>query len=128
MESQRILAVEHVRIEARLGSEDALRWFYGEVGGLESAPAEDTDTMRLCFKSVRLELQIDLVEQTRVDPVGRRVTLFVQSLDDAAAKLDQRSVPYKRLSGMMFADRRLGTRDPAGNRVELKQGWPNAPL
>jgi hypothetical protein len=128
MESQRIRAVEHVRIEAPPGSDDALRWFYGEVGGLELVPAAAPDTTRLRFKSVRLELQIDLDDQTRVDPVGRRVTLFVQSLDDAAAKLDQRSVPYKRMSGLMFADRRIGTRDPAGNRVELKQGWPNAPL
>ena len=128
MESQRIQAVEHVRIEAPPGSDDVLRWFYGEVGGLESVPAEDTDTARVRFKSVRLELQIYLVERPRVDPVGRRVTLFVRSLDDAAAKLDRRSVPYEQLSGLMFADRRLSTRDPAGNRVELKQGWPNAPL
>lgn len=128
MNSNRIRAIDHVRFEAPRGIVGALRWFYGDVGGLEPAPGEPDSAGRLCFNSGRLELSIDLVEQPRIEPVATRVTILVPSLDEAAAMLDEHSVRYQRISGITFTDRRLVTLDPAGNRVELKQEWPYAPI
>ena len=98
------------------------------VGGLEPAPTEPDSADRLCFNSGRLELSIDLVEQPMIEPVATRVTILVPSLDEAAAMLDEHSVRYQRISGITFTDRRLVTVDPVGNRVELKQEWPYAPI
>ena len=128
MEPRRIQAVEHVHLEARPGLEEELQWFYGEVGRLDFVPHDHPAAPGMRFRSAQLELRIALVEKPKIATVGRRVTLLVPSLEVAAATLDERSVPYERQSGLMFTDRRMGTQDPAGNRVELKQGWPNAPL
>ena len=128
MNSNRILAIDHVRLEARPGIEEALRWFYGEIGGLEPVPPDPDSVGRLCFKSGRLELSINLVAQPRIEPVATRVTILVPSLDEAAAMLDEHLLRYQRISGIMFTDRRLAVLDPAGNRVELKQEWPYAPI
>jgi hypothetical protein len=46
----------------------------------------------------------------------------------AAERLGERSVPCDRLHRILFTGRRLGTQDPAGNRVLLKQAWPGGPL
>ena len=126
--SNRIRAIDHVRLEAPCGIEAALRWFYGDIGGLEPASSELEVVGRLCFKSGRLELLIDLLERPRIDPVATRLTILVPSLEEAAAVLDEHSVRYQRISGVMFTDRRLAMLDPAGNRVELKQEWPYAPI
>ena len=128
MEPHRINAVDHVHLQAPLGLEDELQWFYGEVAGLEFVPDDGLAAPRMHFRSMRLELRISLVENPKIAPVGRRLTLIVPSLEMATTVLDQRSVPYERRSGLMYSDRRMTTQDPAGNRVELKQGWPNAPL
>ena len=69
-----------------------------------------------------------MVEEPRVETVARRVTLVVPSLAGVAAMLNERLVPYEWRSGLMFTDRRFGVRDPAGNRVERKQGRPNTSL
>ena len=128
VKSNRIRAIDHVRLEAPCGMEAALRWFYGDVGGLELASSGPEGFGRLCFNSGRLELSIDLVERPRVDPVATRLTILVPSLEEAAAMLDEHSVRYQRISGVMFTDRRLAMLDPAGNRVEFKQEWPYAPI
>lgn len=128
MEPHRIQAVDHVYLQAPQALEDELQWFYGEVGGLELISNESAAAPRMRFRSARLELRIAMVEEPRVETVTRRVTLLVPSLDGVAAMLDERLVSYEWRSGLMFTDRRLGTRDPAGNRVELKQRRPNTSL
>lgn len=117
-----------MNIDAPLGLEEDLCWFYTEVGRLEEVPCAEPDPRLLCFKSARIELRIHLVERPRIDPLARRVTITVESLSDIADCLAERKVPYERLSGLTFTDRRLETHDPAGNRIEFKQGWPQAPL
>jgi catechol 2,3-dioxygenase-like lactoylglutathione lyase family enzyme len=58
----------------------------------------------------------------------RRVTIAVPSLAEAVQRLDERSVAYERLTGILFTDRRLQVLDPAGNRVEFKQEWGLGPF
>ncbi len=119
MRSVRIQAVDHVNIEAPLGIQDALRWFYGEVALLDELPG-DGEELCICFTSDQIELRIRLVEKPKIVAVATRVTLAVPSLDDAACKLDDSSIPYERTTGITWTDRRLSTQDPAGNRVEFK--------
>ena len=69
-------------------------------------------------------MRIEFVEKPQVDPVARRLTLILPSLEVAEVLLAERGWSYERLSGISYTDRRLAAFDPAGNRVELKQGWP----
>jgi hypothetical protein len=123
MKPSRIQAVDHVNLEAPFGSEEGLVWFYTEVGRLDWAADDGEDAPDLCFRSARLELRIRFVDRPQVDPLTRRLTLVVSSLAEAAVLLKERSMPFARVSGLGYTDRRLGTSDPAGHRVELKQGW-----
>ena len=124
MRASRIQAIDHVNLEAPPRLEDELAWFYTEVGRLDRVADEREEPSRLCFRSVRLELRIRIVGRPRVDPLACRLTLAVPSLAQAAELLEKRRVRYVRLSGLWFTDCRLGTLDPAGHRVELKQEWP----
>ncbi len=121
MEPSRILAVDHVNIEASPGLEGALRWFYGEVALLDEVPWPIEDSAGLCFRSERIELRLHSVENPRIAAVATRVTIAVPSLSFAAEQLDERRVRYERLSGFGVTDRCLQTLDPAGNRAELRQ-------
>lgn len=123
MDPSRIQAVDHVEMEAPPVAKEALRWFYGELLELDERPCETTGSERLCFKSERIELRIRLIDSAHIDGGFVRVTVAVDSVDGAAAVLDERRVPYQIIQGFRHSDRRLQVLDPAGNRVELKQGW-----
>ncbi len=125
MKPSRLVAIDHILIQAALGKEDVIRWFYLDVCKLEEVA---NGHGQLVFRSARLELRVQLVEETKVDPVRRRFTVNVPSLNEAMELLSEREVSFVRLSGFTYTDRRIGTNDPAGNRVELKQEWPEAPL
>lgn len=124
MKPSRIQAVDHVNMEAPLGVEDGLRWFYGEVVGLEEIPPARGTEPVLCFRSGNLELRIRLLPRPNVDPMDGRLTLMVQFLSEAKRLLDERHVSYEPLHGLDWTDRRVSLLDPGGNRVELKQQWP----
>ena len=128
MEPSRIQAIDHVNIEAAYGTEEALRWFYSEVGLLDEVERRYTDRQGLCFRSARIEIRIHLKENAEVEPALCRVTIAVPSLEDVEVQLLERQLIYQPLTGVVWTDRRIGTHDPAGNRVELKQEWPVAPL
>ena len=121
MKPSRIQAVDHVNIEAPLGLEESLRWFYGEVAQLDEVPSGTAAPARLCFESEQIELRIRLVERPEIEAVACRVTLTVPSLEDTAERLAERSLPCEHQSGIAVTDRRLQALDPAGNRVEFKQ-------
>ncbi len=128
MRRSRIQAIDHVRREAPPGLVDDLRWFYGVVGCLDEVTEEESDASRLRFRSERIELQIRLVANPKIDSTGYPVTLAVPSLEEAAELLDEHKVAYQPLTGITWADFRLAANDPSGNRVELKQQWPDEPL
>jgi hypothetical protein len=116
--------VDHVHLEAPPGVSEDLIWFYGEVAELDFLGDAAPDASRLCFKSEQIELRICITEMPRIDPIGCNVVILVPSLDVAIERLDERRQLYSRLSGLAFTERRLELLDPAGNRVELKQEWP----
>ncbi len=128
MEPSRIQAIDDVNLEAPFGLEAELRWFYGEVAGLEEAPPSQVDASGLCFRSEHLELRIRFAAEPKIEGVACGVTLAVDDLEDAIELLEARFAPFTRISGITWADRRLQTLDPAGNRVELKKYSRIAPL
>lgn len=107
------------------GSQTELRWFYGEVCKLTDISTNDS---QLIFQSELLELRIGFSIDARIDPIPRRLTIAVPSLREAMEQLTERGIGFDRLSGFAITDRRVSVNDPSGNRVELKQEWPEAPL
>lgn len=122
MKQSRIQAIRHIILEAPTGSEEDLRWFYGKVAGLTEVPGDGKDG-RICFKSEHIELELRVSAEPQVSPVERRLTIAVASLSEAAAQLIERRVEYEYISGLLYTDRRLESRDPAGHRIVLRQGW-----
>lgn len=133
MIESRIVAIDHVHLEAPFGIEDALRWFYEEVAELnpiqpDLVPSSWNGEVRLIFRCYPLEVRLHLKEEPRIEPVDCRLTIRMTSLHDTCRKLVDEGVRFQEMSGLTWTDRRIGTHDPAGNRVEFRQHWPYAPL
>ncbi len=128
MKQSRIQAVDHVNLEAHIRLAEDVRRFYTEIALLDEVPCSEVDPPRLSFISERIELRVALVEKPWIEPVACRVTIAVPSLAETAELLEERRIPYEPLSGLSFTDRRLEMHDPAGNRMALKQAWPDGPF
>lgn len=128
MKQSRILAVEHVNLEAPPGLNEDLTWFYAEVAGLDPVGDVGVDAPRLRFKSAQIEVRIHIKNDPRIDPVVCRATILVRCLSETNEQFDERKIACVPLCGLAFMDRRIAVLDPAGNRVELKQEWPEIAL
>ncbi len=124
MKRSRLQAIEHIHVEAPAEAEERMIWFYTEVGGLDQHEPEPAADAQLCFKSARLLLFLRFVEDPHVDPVARRLTLRVPSLEEAAELLDEHKVAYQHVAGVSYTDQFLVVYDPAGHRIELRKEWP----
>ncbi len=128
MKQSRILAIEHVNLEAAPGLNEDLTWFYTEVAGLDRLDNVCVDAPQMCFKSARIELRFHIKEDPRIDPVACRLAILVRCLPETIDLLVERKIAYESLCGLTFMDRRITVLDPAGNRLELKQEWPEIAL
>lgn len=124
MLESRIVAVDHVILEAPLEAENELRWFYGELATLDEVGSAAEGGGRIVFKSLRIELRIHLRENPKIDPIDCRLAVRVPSLEEVIELLDERKIEFETLSGLRWTDRRITLFDPGGNRVELLQDWP----
>lgn len=103
-----------------------MHWFYGEFLGLQPVggpPLASEAVPVLRYRSERFELRIAVVDQPAVNPVPRRLTVEVPSLEQAAAILDERKYAYDWLQGLSFTDRAIVLLDPAEHRVMLRRSW-----
>ncbi len=125
MNRNRILAVDVVRLQAPPERMDDVRWFYTEVAGLEDVTDEQGDPEVLRFRSGRIHLCVTLTESPAIEEAAYHVTIAVASLRKTRTLLDERRIPYQTMRGLAWTDRRVGVQDPAGNRVYLKQDWPD---
>lgn len=89
-----------------------------------AAVAAVADAAELRFRSGKIDLTVRLSADRTLESVPYRVTIGVPDLDAVMARLDERRVSYQRFHGLDFSDRRIGLLDPAGNRIYLKQDWP----
>ena len=138
MRESRIVAVDHVNLEAPLGVEELVRWFYADLCGLdpvgkssvgEADEGGDPDGgagegIELRFRSEQLEVRIRIRRRPRIESVACRLTIRVEDLHETREQLEERRIPYEALTGVTYSDRRIAVLDPAGNRIELKHGWP----
>jgi len=124
MLESRIVAVDHVTLEAPSEAENELRWFYGELAGLDEVAAAAEWSRRMVFKSLRIELRIHLRDNPKVEPIDCRLTVRVPSLEEVIEQLEDRKIEFEPISGIRWTDRRISLLDPGGNRVELRKDWP----
>jgi len=128
MLESRIVAVDHVTLEASPNAENELRWFYGELATLDEVAAAAECGRRIVFKSLRIELRIHLRENPKTDPIDCRLTVRVPSLEEVIEQLEDRNIEFVTVSGIRWTDRRISLLDPGGNRVELRKDWPSVVL
>ncbi|KAB2949049.1 MAG: VOC family protein [Phycisphaerae bacterium] len=120
MNPSSIQAVESVTLDAPRDRAEALRWFYGDLAGLEPASSGAAgDDLR--FRSGRIVLTIRLAEAAVIDPIPVRLTVLVRSLAAVRKELDERGITYEVFTGMLSSDRSIAVADPAGYRVILRQ-------
>ncbi|UCF34178.1 MAG: hypothetical protein JSV78_02515 [Phycisphaerales bacterium] len=124
----RIQAVDHIHIEATLECAEELRWFYGELAGLEEVQEDGVEATVLRFRSAQVEIHIHLVEEPEIETVDERVTVAVPSFAAVKQELQERRVPFQLIRGVTWTDQRLSLLDPAGNRVALRREWPFGPI
>ena len=124
MLESRIIAVDHVNLEALPQAEEELRWFYGELAALDEIATAAVGGSRIVFKSLRIELRIQLRADPDIDPIACRVAVRIPSLEGAVEALNERKIEFQTISGLRWTDRRITLLDPGGNRVALLQEWP----
>jgi catechol 2,3-dioxygenase-like lactoylglutathione lyase family enzyme len=121
----RLVAVNHVELEAPPDLADAMTWFYGDLLQLAQIRTNDESTTNvLRFRSDRLELRVTLTDDPKIESVDRRACVEVPSIEDVAAILEDRKYEFSWHRGLQLTDRSLELLDPAGNRVEVRRHWP----
>jgi len=119
----RINALERITLQAPPGTEEGLTWFYRDI--LELTPdSVVTGAGLLCFRSAGVELRIEIRPHARVERLRRRAVIAVPSLPAVAAVLGKQGIAFHPTRGLCWSDQRLALLDPGGNRIELKQQWP----
>lgn len=116
----RIQAISDIRVEAIPGLELELRFFYVDVLGLRQVEAE---AGMLCFEAEVLRVRVLVTAEAQPSPMRRRLVLQIPSLQEMQERLEELEVDYEWHNGLRFTDQRIFVKDPADNRVELKQIW-----
>lgn len=66
-------------------------------------------------------LYLQFRHDPEVDPVRRRYTLVVDSLDHLEKRLQELEWRYRRYRGFGWTDQHILLRDPAGHLIEIRQ-------
>lgn len=113
-------AVSEVRIEVSFDRLAEARGFYEDLLGLRPWPAERHPPggwgLGDCHQGVLLMYRHD----AETDPVRRRLTLIVASLDRIEQRLVAERRDYQRLHGVSYASQAILLPDPDGNVIELR--------
>jgi catechol 2,3-dioxygenase-like lactoylglutathione lyase family enzyme len=114
-----IVGLHHVQLAAPAGSEDRLRWFYGEVLGLPEVAKPPVLAARggVWFRSTHVELHLGVEDDFR--PARKaHPGLLVDGLDELAERIEAHGVEVQ-WDDSFPGFRRCYVADPFGNRVEL---------
>jgi catechol 2,3-dioxygenase-like lactoylglutathione lyase family enzyme len=114
-----IVGLHHVQLAAPAGSEDRLRWFYGDVLGLPEVAKPPVLAARggVWFRSAHVELHLGVEEDFR--PARKaHPGLLVAGLDELARRIEAHGVGVE-WDDSLPGFRRCYVADPFGNRVEL---------
>ncbi len=121
----RLAVIDDVDLEAPLGLEERLLWFYTELIGLPPKPPGDANTAVpvLRFKSELHEMRITLTAEPVIESVDMRVNIEVPALEDTAALLEENRFELEWIHGIQKTDVACTLLDPAGNRILLRRMW-----
>jgi predicted enzyme related to lactoylglutathione lyase len=116
-----VTALHHVQVSCPVGSEDALRGFYGGVLGLVETAKPPALAARggVWFRGAGWELHCG-VEEAFAPARKAHPGLAVRDVDAVAGRVRAAGLPVRwdeQIPGL----RRFHTDDPVGNRVELQQ-------
>ncbi|MGD8451714.1 MAG: hypothetical protein PVJ57_07840 [Phycisphaerae bacterium] len=113
--------VTEVRVPVPHEQREALTHFYAELLSLAPWPAAEQIPGGIGFGDPRCGLYLQYRHDPVIDPMRRRLTLTVTSLDTAARRLEEREWPFARYRGFSFTDQWILVNDPAGHLIELRQ-------
>ncbi len=111
----RLVAVDDVRLEARVGLEAELDAFYGKLLGFERL----TEAGLPVYESENFRLRFDWLEGLIERDDFRMLGIAVPSLAEAEAKLVEAEIEYTRQRGLQPGQEMLILQDPAGNWLQL---------
>lgn len=114
--------------EVRLGfapeRRATIEYFYTQVLGFELWPAERQIPGGFGAGDVRRGILLQFRHDPPIEPMRRRCTLAVPSLDAVEARLKEHEQSYTRTRGFGLSDDALTLTDPTGHRLELRQLRP----
>jgi len=121
-----VLGVDHVQLAAPRGCEEAARRFFGDLLGMEELLKPEPIRGRggVWFRAGAQELHIG-VEDPFAPARKAHPGLVVDDLDAVRARFRSSAVAYEDDAKIAGTDR-LFVHDPFGNRLELRQGSPEA--
>lgn len=99
---------------------DALR-FYVDLLGLPPWPAEHQMPGGWGGGEPARGLLLQQRHDAPVDPVRRRLLVYVSSLERLEASLLEADWPYQRSHGLISGDDCIHVADPVGHRIEVRQ-------
>ena len=122
-----VIGLDHAQVVVPRMEEARARWFYAEVLGLRETPKPAPLRARggAWFRAGAQALHVGLVDAFQ--PAGRaHPALLVRDLDALRRRLEDAGLPIGE-DAPIPGYRRLETRDPFGNRIELMERILGAP-
>ena len=116
-----VQCVREMHVPVPLERLAAVRHFYTRLVGLRPWPAECQIPGGWGAGDPRCGVYFQFRHEPTVDPVRRRLTLVVDSLDGLESRLRGAEWPFERVRGLGVTDRCVLANDPVGHRVELRQ-------
>ena len=119
-----VQCVREVRVPVPLEQLAAVRHFYTRLVGLRPWPPGSQIPGGWGVGDPQCGVYFQFRHEPAVDPVRRRLTLVVDSLDQLENRLYDAAWPFERARGLGVTDRCVLVTDPIGHRVELRQRQP----
>jgi hypothetical protein len=116
--------VREARLEIPVEQAERVCRFYLDLIGLAAGVARQHLPGGVLLGPSKKRLLLEFRHDPEVDPVRRRLTFCVVSLESLAARLLGQDWPFSRERGLGCGDERLLLRDPVGHRIEIRQVRP----
>ncbi len=114
-------ALREVRVHIAAEKLEQVRFFYEELLRFMPWPPQHQIPGGWGVGDPTCGLYLQLRHDPKVDPVRRRCTLVVASLDELLERLGEYGWPAELFHGLGVADRWLALADPDGNLLEVRQ-------
>ena len=120
-ETPEIQCIHEVRLQIPSERVDEVVRFYGELMDLAPWPSDLQIPGGLGLGDPQCGLYLQYRHDPRVEPMRRRFTLVVPSLDELEKRLSEQPWPFARYRGLGLTDEWIFVTDPIGHLIELRQ-------